>query len=1148
MSILIGAFALTYCSGGGGGGGDGGSSSGGEESTSSSESISNYFRVESSVSHIIAGKCSGPYTVKIVDPKGKTITVSEDTYMDFMSGSSAFFADANCTKIFDPDTDIQALFIPTGKESAEFYLKNPLAGTMELEVSGSGLDTKNPLLLTIEPTTAEKLSLDGSPYDVEADRCQGPYSVYTRDQYENDTSVSQDTVVTLEGGSQATFYEDDGCNKKTSSITVLAGNRSQKFYLKSSATEALIIEASTPDFQGKTLSLYASGASAAVGQEPPQVFLLGSSDLFSGSCASYVMMFDDKEGNSFIKDNYTASFNLDKAKGGKFYLDECGTGISNFPIIKGQKSQKFYFKSTNPGEALIEISIPELEAFIASFPLTIKPRDPSKLKLICPEDMTAGFCTPCHVQTVDHSENMAPVREDTSIKFMAINGQTLFYSDMGCSSQVSQATLAKNQDTLPIFVKETVAGTIKLSAYDEDDVFGSSDRSINVKAAEVHNMILQGPPDFLVAGTCSSEYTLKIVDDFGNLTSDTQIRLSNREGQISFYEDRGCQNALSSFDLSKNEKSFYVKGEKAGSFFIFGESSRISSRALSSVTIEPGDISNIFISGDSTIKAGDCHKYQVFAKDSYGNGTGLEGNSVLVLSGQEQGMFYVEKECAGQSISQISMGAPRGSVSFYYKGRGMGDVKLKATLVGQQREIRKEKEYPVTVIVGKPSRLVLTFDTQTFGAGQCVKGSAALQDLYENLASFDAPQDIFFQKSRHLKLFSDSSCTQSLTSRSGFFVSQLSSKLDFYMKNSATETDMLYAESHMLRSAAYVITTQALPMAMSSAAHHTCAIIGSGLKCWGENNFGQLGDGTKTNRLKPVFVSELTMDVSAISVGSGHACAIQHGKLKCWGYGEEGQLGGNSSGKGVIAPFPIPVSNLGSDVVSVSAGYNHTCAIVGNTRGLECWGKNQVGQLGDGTSQDRSFPNPVNGLGRDVWAVSAGGSATCAIVGEEKALKCWGLSHSSTPEEVVQGLEKDVVAVSTGSGDGCAIVGEEKALKCWNTSHQLTTIFESGVSSVVVGGNGHTCAIQNGGLKCWGLNDHGQVGNGEVNDSNEVIPMVSVPGLESGVSAVALGSNHTCVIQNDKIKCWGMNHRGQVGQGFIDVHVLSPGIVGTQNK
>ncbi|MFN8489081.1 MAG: cohesin domain-containing protein [Caldilineaceae bacterium] len=339
---------------------------------------------------------------------------------------------------------------------------------------------------------------------------------------------------------------------------------------------------------------------------------------------------------------------------------------------------------------------------------------------------------------------------------------------------------------------------------------------------------------------------------------------------------------------------------------------------------------------------------------------------------------------------------------------------------------------------------------------------------------------------------------------------------------------------------------------------HTCALTTSGgVKCWGHDGAGQLGDGSTANRASPGDVSGLTSGVTAITAGGAHTCALTtNGGVKCWGYNNSGQLGDDTIGNRTT---PGDVSGLTSGVQAITAGEAHTCALTASG-GVKCWGWNNYGQLGDGsTSWGSTTPVAVSGLTSGVQAVMAGWAHTCALT-VSGGVKCWGYNNNgqlgdgsttnrATPVDV-SGLTSGVQAITAG-GHTCALL-KTGGVKCWGnndagqlgdssfTSHTTpgaVSGLTSGVQAITAGWR-HTCALTtSGGVKCWGWNDYGQLGDGSLN--GRPIPG-DVVGLTSGVQTITAGWRHTCALITSGVKCWGANESGQLGvnPGWLPVDVI----------
>jgi alpha-tubulin suppressor-like RCC1 family protein len=360
-------------------------------------------------------------------------------------------------------------------------------------------------------------------------------------------------------------------------------------------------------------------------------------------------------------------------------------------------------------------------------------------------------------------------------------------------------------------------------------------------------------------------------------------------------------------------------------------------------------------------------------------------------------------------------------------------------------------------------------------------------------------------------------------------------------------------------------------VAITSGYGHSCALTSAGqVLCWGDNEAGALGDGTLTLSYIPVAVREISYqisDVAAISAGGSHACARTNvGAVVCWGYNRAGQLGNSGT---TNSSTPVAVTGLSSGVAAISAGGVHTCALT-STGGIQCWGSNVFGQLGNGTTTNSTTPVAVTGLSSGVVAIAAGGSHTCALT-DTGAVKCWGYNAegelgngsktNSTTPVAVTGLSSGVAAISAGGSHTCALTSAG-AVKCWGNNlygelgngtntNSNTPVAVSGLSSGVMAisaGFYHTCAVISGGaVNCWGSNSDGQLSG--ANHTNFSFP-VAVTGLSS-VVAIATGQANTCALTSTgAVMCWGYNLYGNLGNGTttnsntpVAVTGLSSGVV-----
>lgn len=325
---------------------------------------------------------------------------------------------------------------------------------------------------------------------------------------------------------------------------------------------------------------------------------------------------------------------------------------------------------------------------------------------------------------------------------------------------------------------------------------------------------------------------------------------------------------------------------------------------------------------------------------------------------------------------------------------------------------------------------------------------------------------------------------------------------------------------------------------LAAGSDHTCALLESGVvSCWGRNDFGQLGYGRTDNLADGEPVTSfgyVTLGglATRIAAGGDHTCAVLvGGAVRCWGYNVYGQLGyGNTDDIGDDETvYSAGNVDLGAGVVvkELALGEYHTCALT-NAGAVKCWGANYYGQLGYGhtlslgdneqltTLENVSLTGPAR-------KISAGTYHTCAVT-ETGAARCWGYGGS--------GVLGRYLGANSAWGD-----------EPWELPSSLPAdISVGGGVADMVAGSFHACALlNNGSLKCWGNNGHGQLGDGS---GNTVYDPLETPIDLDGVSVyqVAAGAYHTCALRaNGTARCWGLGSEGQLGRGSTDVRYTPAG-------
>jgi alpha-tubulin suppressor-like RCC1 family protein len=309
---------------------------------------------------------------------------------------------------------------------------------------------------------------------------------------------------------------------------------------------------------------------------------------------------------------------------------------------------------------------------------------------------------------------------------------------------------------------------------------------------------------------------------------------------------------------------------------------------------------------------------------------------------------------------------------------------------------------------------------------------------------------------------------------------------------------------------------------IKAGGEQTCAIEGGKAYCWGDNRLGDLGDGTTVSSGVPVAVASggVLAGKTITQIASGDdadACALDSaGTAYCWGNNNRGQLGDGSTGGSSAVPVAVNAAGAlaGKKLTAITVGYGYACAL-DSAGAAYCWGDNRLGELGDGTSNSASVPVAVDtsGLpgGGAFTQITAAFTHTCALAATGAAY-CWGDNRfGELGDGSAAGSARPVAVDSAG-----ALAGKT-------------------ITQIAAAGTFHTCALDSAGAAfCWGLNDFGQLGIGPRASSSVPAP-VYTGGVLAGKTLTQLAAGHgnnTCALDSAGAAfCWGPNESGQLGDG-----------------
>jgi alpha-tubulin suppressor-like RCC1 family protein len=340
------------------------------------------------------------------------------------------------------------------------------------------------------------------------------------------------------------------------------------------------------------------------------------------------------------------------------------------------------------------------------------------------------------------------------------------------------------------------------------------------------------------------------------------------------------------------------------------------------------------------------------------------------------------------------------------------------------------------------------------------------------------------------------------------------------------------------------------PMRIATGGGHSCALVGDGtVMCWGKNNYGQLGDGSTTNRSTPVPLNSgfirPGLRFMEITAGGNHTCGLTtDGRAWCWGSHESGELGDNSPST-LNTPHALPVAVAGAPVFTrLASGYYSTCGLAAQTGVVYCWG-DHYGRMAVVVAGTGQFTQLAAGADHACVATSAGaawcwGNGQYGQLGDGRIiLPNRGVNMEWSRQAVAVAGNLTFRQLAAGGSNTCGVASDGRAY-CWGNSQlgegqlgypsAVPVPVRGGLTfTQITAGLRHWCGVASDGVVyCWGMNNFDQLGLGAPGFRRDPAAIVG----SARFVQVAAGTDHTCGSATDgTVWCWGKNDFGQAGNG-----------------
>gem|GEM_PF-1569499 len=949
-----------------------------------------------------------------------------------------------------------------------------------------------------------------------------PLEIRVLDSYGNLSAVNASTLVTLSGaGSGGAFFQDINCQTAGSSFNLSSGQNQRTWYFRST-------QVGNRTLQVSATGLVTGQASVEVLTKPAiEWYLAGASTVQANQCLALTLGSRDEHGNWVAVGENTTIQLLGAGSGQFFSGNSCAGGaITQVTLNTGQQTTPISFRSAQAGQYTLQAQNGSLNA--ANRSVTVQPLAAQTIQVLGLNQITTESCVGYQVQLLDSLSNLAPVSGGRNIQLGGAGTGGAFYSDSSCNSVVGALNFSSTEAQKTVYYKTISTGNKTLTFTDSASSGALTPAQLTV---QVQSSGSAGPARLSITGSSNintnvcSAYVITVLDNRGQITTTPNALTVNLSGAGNgqFYSNNDCSTQLagSQFDILANQASgtIYYRNPSPQSIVIQASANELQ-LALHSVNISNAASGGSGNNGSSGTGGSSSSPPSTPVKLGWLGPT-------QVLSGQ----------CAGPFILRV--------------------------LDANNNVVSLNESTTITFNTG-------SVNAQLFTNNTCSSGSVVTQ---QNVLSGESEREYFLKASQAESVLLQAS-TASLVSGTlnveilqtallalnggplGVWQAFFSEGIGAVMDVTITVVNLGMTQANQLQPSGALGSGFSYKGGSFPGAGGSCQLnqsLAPGARCTlvisfqptSVGNFNSVlsvsyhdGIQTRTANLPITGQGNADLMVKGMTAGGNHSCfRYSDMTVKCFGQNDQGQLGiGNTINIGEVAYTTdwAHTTPFASKAVQIVAGESHTCALDVDGK-VFCWGANSSGQLGIGSTTNRGhnttslipnstapFYTPVDlGTGRRAVQITAGAFHTCALL-DNQSIKCWGNNVYGQ-----LGYEDNV-----NRGTSSAQMGDN-----------LPTVqLGTGLIPIqVVAGGYHTCAVfTSGAVKCWGMNDYGQLGLGDVANRGHAsgtmgnnLPTVNLGG--ASVQSVALGMYHTCAVVNvpgritNGIKCWGRNNSGQLG-------------------